>query len=196
MRPFPLPKRTPLSLALCTLFAGTAQAADFKVGIEVPRLDVAEYHRPYVAAWIEREDRSVAANLAVWYQLKRANAAAGAQAPAAGGAMQAGAAEGGTKWLPDMRQWWRRTGRELTMPADGISGATRAAGVHELNFTSGKSPFPDLAPGQYKLMVEAAREEGGRELLEIPFAWPAAKAEQLKAQGSRELGALSLDIKP
>ena len=195
MRPSQLLKRTPLSIALCTLFAGPAMAADFKVGIELPRLDVAEYHRPYVAAWIEREDRTVAANLAVWYQLKRGNAAA-APAPAAGAAPMGATGEAGTKWLPDMRQWWRRTGREMTMPADGISGATRAAGVHEVNFQSGKAPFPDLAPGQYKLMVEAAREEGGRELLEIPFSWPAAKAEQLKAQGSRELGALSLDIKP
>lgn len=184
-------RRTPWSLALCGLVAGPASAADLRLGIEVPRLDVAEYHRPYVAAWIEREDRTVAANLALWYQLKRANAAPG------GGGMAAGAAaEGGTKWLPDLRQWWRRTGRELSVPADGITGATRAAGVHELKFSSGTAPFPDLAPGRYKLMVEAAREEGGRELLELPFEWPAQKPTQIKTQGARELGALSLDIKP
>ncbi len=184
--------RTPWSLALCGLFAGPAAAADIKLGIELPRLDIAEYHRPYVATWIEREDRTVAANLAVWYQLKKGNAA-----PAPGGApAMGGPAEGGTKWLPDMRQWWRRTGRELTMPAEGISGATRAAGVHELSFAGAKSPFADLPAGHYKLMVEAAREEGGRELVEIPFEWPAKKAEQLKAKGSRELGALSLDIQP
>ena len=192
MRSFSL-KRSPWSLALCGLFAGPAVAADVKLGIELPRMDIAEYHRPYVATWIEREDRTVAANLAVWYQLKKGNNAA----PAPGGAQPMGNnAEGGTKWLPDMRQWWRRTGRELTMPVDGVSSATRAAGTHELSFTGGKSPFADLPAGQYKLMVEAAREEGGRELLEIPFEWPAKKAESLKAQGARELGALSLDIKP
>lgn len=177
--------RAPLSAALCSLFATPAFAADLKLGVELPRLDVAEYHRPYVAAWIEREDRSVAANLAVWYQLKRGN-------PAPGQA----AGEGGTKWLPDLRQWWRRGGRELTVPADGITSATRAAGVHELSFSTGKAPLGELAPGQYKLMVEAAREDGGRELVELPFEWPGVGAALIKSQGSRELGALSLSIQP
>ncbi|MGQ0501727.1 MAG: DUF2271 domain-containing protein [Panacagrimonas sp.] len=180
--------RAPLSAALCSLFAAPTFAADLKLGVELPRLDVAEYHRPYLAAWIEREDRSVAANLAVWYQLKRGNAPAGPAGGAEG--------EGGTKWLPDLRQWWRRGGRELTVPADGITSATRAAGVHELSFSGGKAPLGDLPPGQYKLVVEAAREDGGRELVELPFQWPGSGAAVIKTQGSRELGELSLSIQP
>lgn len=38
--------------------------------MEIPRLDVAEYHRPYVALWLEKPDQSHVANLAVWYDLK------------------------------------------------------------------------------------------------------------------------------
>lgn len=182
---------TPWSLALLGLTALPASAAELKLSIEIPQLDVAEYHRPYIAAWIEREDRSVAANLAVWYQLKRSNAAA-----APGMAPAAGTAEAGTKWLPDLRQWWRRTGRTMTVPADGITGATRAVGVHEVSYTQGKAPLGELAPGKYRLLVEAAREEGGRELLEIPFEWPAAGKQTLEAKGSRELGALALKIQP
>lgn len=186
--------RLSLPLALCAaLLALPAAAADLEISVQIPRLDVAEYHRPYVAIWMEREDRSVAANLAVWYQQKRASVPNAAPGGAPGGAMPA--AEGGTKWLPDLRQWWRRSGRELTMPIDGVSGATRAVGEHRLTFSQGKGPLPALPAGKYKLLIEAAREEGGRELLEIPFEWPAPR-QTLNAQGKSELGTVSLAIKP
>ena len=55
------------------LIARTANAADLGLSIEVPRLDVAEYHRPYVAIWIENPDQSVAADLAVWYDVAKKN---------------------------------------------------------------------------------------------------------------------------
>ena len=183
-----LPKQ-PLSLSaavasvVLVLPAAGASAAELRLKVQIPQLDVAEYHRPYVAAWIEGADRKVAANLAIWYQLKRGNE-------------QGANAEGGTKWLPDLRQWWRRTGRDLKMPADGITSATRAPGEHELGFKSGETPLGELPPGQYTLMVEAAREEGGRELLKIPFEWPGTAAVALSAQGERELGVLNLSIQP
>lgn len=183
--------RNPLAIAACSLAATPVFGAGLDVSVQIPQLDVAEYHRPYVAIWLEREDRSVAANLAVWYQLKR-----GGMAPPGGPGAQGGGAEGGTKWLPDLRQWWRRIGRELTVPIDGVTGATRPVGQHELNFSAGQAPLGELAPGQYKLVVEAAREEGGREVVDIPFEWPSSKAQQLKAQGRSELGAITLAIKP
>lgn len=168
------------SLAFAALFSAPAFAAGLAVNIEVPRLTVAEYHRPYVAAWIERADQSVATTLAVWYDIKNK-----------------GNAEGeGTKWLKDMRQWWRRTGRELQMPVDGVSSATRPAGKHQLSFTEGSFALPKLAPGAYKLYVEAAREVGGREIVSIPFQWPPAKAEQPQVAGNSELGEVRLELKP
>ena len=190
-----------IPLVLCSMLPGTVLAANLDLSIDIPRLDVAEYHRPYVAVWLEREDKSVAANLAVWYQQPKqgetASAAAAPAAPAAAagapGGMQGAAAnvQGGAKWLPDLRQWWRRSGRELTLPADGITGATRAPGEHSLSFN-----VADLPAGQYKLVVEAAREEGGRELVDVPFQVPAKDAQTIKAKGSRELGAISLSVKP
>ncbi len=63
-----------LPLAFCAIVAAPALAAEIKLDIEVPRLSVAEYHRPYVAVWVERPDNSVAANLAVWYDGKLKNA--------------------------------------------------------------------------------------------------------------------------
>ena len=168
------------SLALASLLGAPAFAAGLNVSIEVPRLDVAEYHRPYIAAWIERPDQSAAGTLAVWYDVKNK-----------------GNAEGeGTKWLKDMRQWWRRIGRELQMPVDGVSSATRPAGKHQIQATEGSAQLPKLAPGAYKLYVEAAREVGGREIVSIPFQWPPAKAEQAGAAGSSELGEVRLELKP
>ncbi len=185
--------RTPLSLALCGL-AAPAVAADLDVSVQIPQLDVAEYHRPYVAVWVEREDRSVASNLAVWYQVKRGGPPGAA--PAAGAPAQQAGGEGGTKWLPDLRQWWRRTGRELTVPIDGVTSATKPVGEYKLAFSQGKAPLGELAPGKYKLMVEAAREDGGRELVDIAFEWPAKARQELKASGKSELGAITLGIAP
>ncbi|MEO8000534.1 MAG: DUF2271 domain-containing protein [Arenimonas sp.] len=161
----------------CAVIGTPALSAELAVSVEVPTLKVAEYHRPYIAVWIEKEDQSVAANLAVWYQTKVGK-------------------EPGTKWLPELRQWWRRSGRGLQMPVDGISGATRSAGIQTLRFDNKKSVLAKLPDGNYKLVVEAVREEGGRELLKIPFSWPIKTAQIAKAQGEHELGAITLELKP
>jgi hypothetical protein len=197
-------KRTQFSLALCSLAAAPAMAmaADLDISVQLPQLDVAEYHRPYVAIWLEREDHSVASNLALWYSQKRGGGPGGPGGPPpADGAKPAegkvaGGGEGGTKWLPDLRQWWRRSGREISVPIDGVTGATRPVGEQKLSFSTGKAPLAELAPGQYKMLVEAAREDGGREIVEVPFEWPITAETPLKAQGKSELGAVTLLLKP
>lgn len=151
-------------------------AGDFEVTIEIPRINVSEYHRPYVAIWIQDKDRHAVANLSVWYQMTESK-------------------EGvGTKWLPDLRQWWRRSGRSLEMPVDGVSAATRPAGNHTLVFAHSDAPLAKLPPGDYSLMVEASREVGGRELVSIPFTWPAQVRQVGKAAGKKELGDVTLTI--
>ena len=90
--------------------------------------------------------------------------------------------ENGTKWLADLRSWWRKAGRTMTMPADGISGATRAPGTHTLALPAG------IAPGAYVLNVEAARENGGRELVSVPIRVPGGG----NAAGHAELGAVAV----
>ncbi len=174
-----LPVTVTVTLAVGALFALPAYTAELQISVEIPQLKVAEYHRPYVAVWIEGADQKVAANLSVWYQ-QRANS------------------EGhGTKWLPDLRQWWRKSGRSLKVPVDGVTGPTKPAGKHLLAFNDRQPQLAGLAPGEYTLVVEAAREVGGRELLKIPFRWAAKPAAQTgTAQGSSELGAIALTVKP
>jgi len=165
-------------LAMALLVASSvSQAGDLNVNVTIPQLNVAEYHRPYVALWIEQPDQQFVANLAVWYDLKKRD-------------------NGGTKWLKDLRQWWRKSGRELQMPVDGVSGATRGVGQHQVVFKGTDTPLKTLAAGSYQLVIEASREGGGRELLRVPFDWPVKKAVQSSAQGQEELGKVTLSLKP
>jgi len=152
-----------------------AAAADMTVSVEIPRLTVAEYHRPYVAIWIETPDQTAVKTLAVWYDVKLKNG------------------EGAT-WLKDMRQWWRRAGRDLKMPADGVSGATKAPGKHQVTFKA--AALSGLKPGQYNLVIEAAREVGGREVVRVPFTWPPKGSASASASGKSELGAVTVTVKP
>lgn len=165
-----------LTLALA-LLAPPASAAELSVKIEQPTLSVAEYHRPYLAVWLEKTDGSAVTQLAVWYDQNKKDHA-------------------GAKWLKDLRQWWRKGGRDLAMPVDGVAGATRAPGVHTLYWNSQKAPLKQLPAGDYQLMVEAAREGGGREVVRVPVSWPGKTPRQTSAQGQQELGTITVQVKP
>ncbi|HEX5005995.1 MAG TPA: DUF2271 domain-containing protein [Hyphomonadaceae bacterium] len=167
--------RKAVTLLVPVLTAGAAHAGGIELTVEIPKLSVAEYHRPYVAIWIEDASGKVAANLSVWYAVHLKD-------------------EEGEKWLKDIRQWWRRSGRGLDLPADGLSSPTRPPGANKIEFKSDAGPLTKLTSGDYKLVVEAAREVGGKEIVEIPFKWaPGAEATAL-ASGKEELGAITLKL--
>jgi hypothetical protein len=166
------------SLALfLPLVSSGAIAADLSVKFDLPQLNVAEYHKPYVAMWIEKADGSVASTLAVLYDVKKKDNA-------------------GEKWVKDMRTWWRKAGREMTLPADGVSGATRATGEQKMNFGPAVNQIDKLPAGDYQMVIEAAREAGGRELVRVPFKLPLSGKQTLTARGKEELGAVTLQINP
>ncbi|MDR1529969.1 MAG: DUF2271 domain-containing protein [Burkholderiales bacterium] len=164
-----------LWLALFVLPVNFAVAAEMQIEIDIPKLDVAEYHRPYIALWIEHPDKRAVTHLSVWYDTAMKNG-------------------GGEEWLKDLRQWWRRGGRDLSMPVDGISGATRPAGKHHLRFGSDHAVLAKLTAGNYVLVVEAVREVGGREVLNIPFQWPPKEIVSISAKGERELGLVKMTL--
>jgi hypothetical protein len=161
--------RLSTSLALTGIIAAPATAATIDLTVTIPQLKVAEYHKPYVAVYVEQPGGTVAPKtLAVWYdQGKRNNA--------------------GTKWVNEMRGWWRKSGRTMKLPADGVSGATRAPGPAKITLDTG-----DLPAGKYELVVEAAREGGGREAVRLPISLAGGTA---KASGKDELGAISAIVK-
>jgi hypothetical protein len=142
-----------------------APATAATVTVTIPRQNVAEYHRPYVAIWLEPVGGGPARTIALWYETKKTGK------------------EAGTKYLADLRAWWRKGGRSMALPADGVSGATRAPGQYTV-------PLPaNIKPGQYVLTVEAARETGGRELVTLPLTVPNPNA---RTAGKTELGAVTL----
>ncbi|WP_439534241.1 DUF2271 domain-containing protein [Polymorphobacter sp.] len=152
------------------LAAQPALADTLDLAVTIPRLTVAEYHRPYVAIWLEQPGAAPRA-LSVWYDAKLKN-------------------NEGTKWLADLRQFWRAAGRSMAFPADGITGATRAPGEQKISLAPGTLPA-----GNYTLVVEAAREVGGRESVRLPFAWPPKPGATVRAAGSTELGAVTLSFR-
>lgn len=170
MKPLTLAATLPLT-ALVLTGAAPLPSGDLTVSITLPRINSASYHRPYVAVWIERPDQSAVRTLSVWYDT----------------GLPAGE---GKDWLKDIRTWWRKDGRGLTLPADGVSGPTRAPGTQTVTIPA--SRLRDLPAGNYVLAVEAARELGGRELVRVPFRLGAANT--ASGTGETELGAVRVSV--
>lgn len=161
------------AIAGAASFAAPAAADTIDLNITIPRLSVAEYHRPYVAVWLEKPGTPAIRTLAVWYDHD----------------MRAGE---GRKWLSDMRTWWRKGGRSANI--DGVTGATKAPGPQRLSVPA--TALKGLAPGEYRLFIEAAREVGGREIVQLPITIGAKRPATARAAGKTELGAVTATIKP
>ena len=155
--------------------AGAAQAGSLTVDVEIAQQNVAEYHKPYVAGWIEDAAGAHANDVFLWYDVKKKEG-------------------GGQKWLKDVRTWWRKSGRDLTLPIDGLTGATRAPGRQTLTVDAAR--LNGLKAGSYVLVVEAAREAGGHDLVKVPFTYNPGKGGSVSGKGDGELGAVKLTYKP
>ena len=170
MRPLPL-----MLAAAAGSIAAPALAADLTVTLEVPTIATAAYHRPYVAVWIERPDQTAVRTIALWYE-----------------AGDTGRGEGdGEDYLKDIRTWWRKGGRAMALPIDGVTGPTRAPGRQTVSVSGAR--LASLPAGTYNVVVEAAREQGGREVVRVPFTWGGA-ANTASAAGTSELGAVRVAV--
>ncbi|MGJ8655216.1 MAG: DUF2271 domain-containing protein [Akkermansiaceae bacterium] len=154
----------------------SSQAGAHTLEINVPQIDVSEYHKPYIAAWVESPDKATIKNILVWYQINKDT-------------------KKGEEWLKDMRKWWRSSGRKLDFPIDGVTSPTRPPGKHTVDITE---DITELQQGEYTLYVEAAREVGGRELIKIPFKWDGKQltTETPTIKGTEELGDITLTNTP
>ncbi|WP_417664492.1 PepSY-associated TM helix domain-containing protein [Pseudidiomarina donghaiensis] len=165
----------PWLVLLIPMHVTAAEAKQATLELTIPELQVAEYHRPYVAIWLADERHQRIADIAVWYDLKLAN-------------------KEGEKWLKDMRQWWRRSGRMAELPIDGVTGATRRPGSHRLALPKLLTVLQAQSAGNYTLNIEAAREVGGREHLQIPIKLPLTLPFTADVTGQHELGHIRLTI--
>ena len=91
-------------------------------------------------------------------------------------------------------------GSLLAVPAAATNAAELNLNIEipRINAAEYHRPYPELKKlpaGNYTLVVEAAREVGGRELLRVPFEWK-GKPSTGSARGKTELGAVALAAKP
>ena len=171
-------KKTLLTAAL--LLANSVQAADFNIEVTIPDIKSSEYHRPYVAVWVEDSEGKLVEHLSLWYFIKG----------------KADNPQEGLKYLKELRNWWRKGGRSLKPLPDAITGATRKPGKHTIEIKADDPRLAKLKDGSYTLKVEATREEGGTESVAIPFTLPIKEKTEASAAGKSELGDISLTLTP
>lgn len=146
--------------------SATALAESLPVSItfELPRPESSEYHRPYVAVWIEQNNKAVR-TLSVWQKED--------------------------DWLKDIRRWWRKAGRYGAAEVDGVTGATRAPGTYQLSW-DGKDQNGAMVEGDYTILLEASRENAGRDLHKIRVT-PGDKT-TYHAAGKPEIGPVEISL--
>jgi hypothetical protein len=128
-----------------------------------------EYHRPYVASWIENSKSKSVRTLLLWREQ--------------------------AKWLKDIRRWWRKAGRKDTDLVDGITSATRAAGKFQLSFLAEDDDKKSLKNGQYTLFIEVVRENGGRAIIRQPFFLNGSK-ETFSLAATNETDQIKFSVTP
>jgi len=136
-----------------------------QIDLSLPDLNVNPYHRPYVAVWLETQDRKYVTTIALWAD--------------------------DMEWYKDLRQWWRKAGRSK-QPYDSVTGATKKPGKYQITW-SGKDAYGNaVQSGTYVLKIEASREEGGREFLKTKIT--INEQGQLTLAGKKELGPIAVNI--
>ncbi len=148
------------------------QSMELQVKFELPRMDNPRYRRPYVAIWIEDQDKYPVRTIALWFKLAR--------------------------YLNEMRGWYTddrvRSLAEGTDISTTVSSATRPPGTYTVSWDGKDNAGKLVKAGKYTVVIEAAREHGGHSLLkqEIDFN---GKTAQFTLPASDELGAVQLDYR-
>jgi hypothetical protein len=128
-----------------------------------------EYHRPYVAAWIENSKKKSVRTLLLWREK--------------------------SKWLKDIRRWWRNVGRKDPVLVDAITSATHAAGSFPLSFKLIDDQQKVLSDASYTLYIEVVREKGGRALIKQKFNLN-NKKQQFTLNETAETGIITFTVTP
>lgn len=119
-----------------------SSATELQLSLKLPTQQ-GEYHNPYVAVWVEDNKGKSVRTLALWRE--------------------------NSKWLKDIRRWWRKVGRKDANLVDAVTSATRAAGDYQLNFEALDDDKQSLPNGDYVLNIEVVRENGGRGMTKQKF---------------------------
>lgn len=153
-------------VAALVFCCGTAMAQpELEVQVELPKIETGTYHRPYVAVWIEDEQQQPVRLVEAWLDKP--------------------------DWIKDLRRFWRKLGRSEPQLVDAKTGATKGPGSYKVRWDGKDEQGKAVAAGNYVLFVEAAREQGGRNLAKQAFTWDGS-AVQIEIEASTELGKIKL----
>jgi thiamine biosynthesis lipoprotein len=128
-------------------------------------------HRPFAAIWVEDENRKPVRNLALWYNK--------------------------TKWIPDLRNWYRING-EL-FKADkanyaSVTGATRSPGKYTIKWDGKDDKGRFVQQGNYTIIIESAKEQGTDEIIRQPLELKKA-AKKVSIPGNIEISNVTFDFR-
>lgn len=153
-------------VAALLLCCGSAMAEQqLEIQVELPKIETGSYHRPYVAVWIENEQQQPVRLVEAWLEKP--------------------------DWIKDLRRFWRKLGRSEPQLVDARTGATKGPGSYKVRWDGKDEQGNAVAAGNYVLFVEAAREQGGRNLAKQVFTWDGS-AVQIEIKASKELGKIKL----
>ena len=138
---------------------------EFVVDYEIPQHDAVNYRRPYLAIWITTTSHEPLRQLLLLGESDR--------------------------WRQEVRTWWRRAGRVDEPAIDGIVRPTRRPGQYSIAWDGRDSNGRGVATGEYVVCIEAAREHGEREYLEIPVR-VGPDSFSVKQHGAKEIGQIEV----
>lgn len=143
---------------------------EVQIDVNLPVSKDASNYRPYVAVWVENEKGKVVKTISVWS--KEAD------------------------WLKDMRRWWRKAGRYDKGELDAVSGATRRPGIHTVKWDGTDQQGNAVAPGNYIVNIEAAREHGSRSWVRVPISNADIKKGKTvhTTEAAEELGVMTITV--
>lgn len=115
------------------------ESAKVDIRLQIPTIKTTTYARPYVAVWIENDQRKSVKTVQLWV--------------------------GKDEWLKDLRSWWRKVGRYDKALVDAVTSATRPAGDYRFVWDGTNDAGQKVAQGNYTFHIEVVREHGGRNYL-------------------------------
>jgi thiamine biosynthesis lipoprotein len=145
-------------------------AFELTIGVEVARIQEERALRPFVAVWIEDEQRSAVRTIALWY--------------------------GKFRYLNELHIWYHD---ESLQPENvvwhimnSISSATRLPGKYKLRWDGKDEGGKFVKAGKYIVLIEASREHGTYQLIrqEMDFN---GSPQQIDLPGNLEIASAALD---
>ncbi|WP_409438860.1 DUF2271 domain-containing protein [Psychromonas sp. GE-S-Ul-11] len=141
------------------------EQAVMDVEFTIPAVEASIYARPYVAVWVEDEQRQPVRTIQLWV--------------------------GEDEWLKDLRSWWRKVGRNDRAVVDAVTSATRPVGQYRFSWDGLDQQGKPVEQGNYTFYVEVVREHGGRNYLRQKIQL-AEQDFKLTLQPTEETGLINL----